>query len=247
MTLRPVPALAVLALLAACKPDPSVVHRKAGDDLLSLSNFSGAAEEYEKSLALDPKQVKIWEKLAFCRLKTDDRDRAAEALLKTVPLMPDDKARAEVYRNVAGLYLQTPERPKAEQYLLEAVRLDPADEASITWLGEIASQAGGARAQWEPAVPEALEKAIGHYDRLIELRPGSPAAHTNRRIVLVKYLTHLGEQRQLEQRVMKRTRDPQAIADGRARLAALEAKTQELQKLLDESNEVLSKKKAPGK
>ncbi len=244
MTIRPVPALALLALLAACKPDPSIVHRKAGDDLLSLSNFKGAAEEYEKSLALDPAQVKVWEKLAFCRVKTNENDKAAEALVKTVPLMPDDKAKAEVYRNAAGVFLQTPERPKAERYLVEAVRLDPKDEASITWLGEIASQAGGARSQWERGVPEHLEKAIGHYNRLIELRPDGAAAHTNRRIVLVKYLTQIGEQRQLEQRVMKRTRDPQAIADGRARLAALDAKAKELQKLLDESNEKLTKKKA---
>lgn len=243
MTPRPVSVLAVLALLAACKPDPSIEHRKAGDDLLSLSNFKGAAEEYEQSLALDPKQVKTWEKLAFCRVKTNENDKAAEALVKTVPLMPDDRARAEVYRNAAGVYLQTPERPKAERYLLEAVRLDPKDEASLTWLGEIASQAGGARAQWEKAVPEQLEKAVGYYDRLIELRPDGAAAHTNRRIALTKWVAHLDQERGLEQKIARRTRDPQAAADARARIAAIDAKRAELQKLIDESTAVLEKKK----
>lgn len=249
MTFRPVPALALLALVAACKPDPAAVHRKAGDDLLSLSNYAGAAAEYAKSLELDPKQDKIWEKLAFCRVKTGETELAAEALVRTVDLKAQDAQKAEVYRNAAGVFLQTPERAKAEKYLLEAVRLDPKDEASLTWLGELASEAGGARFQLAVAVPEQLEKAIGYYDRLIEMRPDGPAAHANRRIAVTKYLNHLVEQRQLEQRVMARSgRDPQAVADARERIARIDAKMAELQRLLAESNEKLAKgRKGAGK
>lgn len=248
MTFRPVPALALLALLAGCKPDPATVHRMAGDDLLSRSDFAGAATEYAKSLEIDPKQDKVWEKLAFCRVKTDEKDLAAEALLKTVELKPDDAQKAEVYRAAAGIFLQTLERAKAEKYLLEAVRLDPKDEASITWLGELASEAGGARFQLAPAVPEELEKAIGYYNRLIEIRPQGTAAHVNRRIAVTKYLNHVYEQKRMEQLVLRRSRrDPQAVADVKKRIARLDEKAAELQKLLEESNEKLGKaRKAAG-
>lgn len=239
MTLRKVPALALLAVLA-CKPDPAAVHRKAGDDLLSRSDFAGAAAEYAKSLELDAKQEKTWEKLAFCRVKTGEEELAAEALVKTVEFKASDAQRAEVYRNAAGIFLQSPERAKAEAYLLEAVRLDPKDEASITWLGELASEAGGARHPLGVAAPEQLDKAIGYYDRLIELRPNGTAAHVNRRIVVTKYLTYLAEQKRAEQRVL-RARDPQAVADARERIARIDAKAAKLQRLLDESNEKLGK------
>jgi len=246
MTLRLAPALALLAFLGACKPDPAVVHRKAGDDLLAQSNYVGAAAEYEKSLEANPKLEMVWEKLAFCRMKAGDDDRAAEALVKMGDLKQTDAQKAEVYRNAAGIFLQSANRPKAEKYLLEAVRLDPKDEASITWLGELASEAGGARFQYAPAVPEQLDKALGYYNRLIEMRPDGSAAHANRRIVAAKYLNHLGDERRLEARVMTRNRrDPQAVADARERIARIDAKVAVMQKMLEESNAKLARGRKP--
>lgn len=236
--MRPRTALAIflVALLAACKGDPAVGHRKLGDALFQRSDFAGAAAEYVQSLALDPKQEKLWERLAFCRVKKGEHDAAAEALVKLADFKPAAAQKAEVLRNAAGLFLQGPERLKAERFLAETVKLDPSDEASLGWLAELASEKGGARNDHAPAVPEELERAIGYYDRLIELQPAGNAAHANRRLVVLKYLAHLADEKRRDEQQLRRERDAAAAAQARERLARIAAKTSELRRLLDESD-----------
>jgi tetratricopeptide (TPR) repeat protein len=241
MAFRTALALAVLALLAACKRDPAVVHREAGDDLLARSDFGGAAAEYAQSLAATPAQPQIWSKLAFAKLKAGDRDGAAEALAKQAESETDPARKADAYRNAAGIYLQNTDQDKAERYLLEAVRVDPADEASLAWLGELASVRGGARVQLGPVVPAELDKAIAYYGRVIALRPDARAALGNRRIAIVKYLAALEDERAAQAARLKRAgRDAAAAADATDRIAKAEAKKTELEKLLAESNAKLS-------
>lgn len=239
-------ALAPALLLAACQQDPAVLHREAGDDLLQKSDFRGAAAEYAKSVALDPKQANVWERLAFCRVKMGEKDLAAEGLVKLADLKPESGQKAEVLRNAAGIFLQGPDRAKAEPYLVEAVRLDPKDESSLTWLGELASEKGGARLDIATAIPAELEKALGYYDRLIALRPDAGAAYANRRIVCVKYLGHLSDEKSREEaRLRKGGKD---AAEARERLARIEAKSADLRRIYDESNAKLaSLRKAAGR
>jgi tetratricopeptide (TPR) repeat protein len=241
MTFRTALSLATFALLAACRPDPAVVHRMAGDELLGKSDFAGAAAEYAQSVALAPAQPPVWEKLAFAKLKAGDRDGAAETLARRAELETDPARKVDAYRNAAGIYLQGPDRDKAERYLLELVRLDPADEGSLNWLGELASTRGGARMQSGPVVPAELDQAIGYYGRVIALRPDGTAAHANRRIVLVKYLAALEDERAAQTARLKRAgRDAAAAADARERIARADAKRAELEKLLAESNAKLA-------
>ncbi len=245
MTFRTALALAALAVLAACKRDPAIVHREAGDDLMSRSDFAGAAAEYAQSVATTPAQPQVWEKLAFAKLKAGDADGAAEALAKKAEAETDPARKAESYRNAAGIYLQGVHAEKAEPYLLEAVRVDPKDETSLGWLGELASQRGGARVQTGPVVPAELDAAIGWYGRVIALRPDSRAAHGNRRIAVVKYLAALDDERAAQTARLKRAgKDPAAAEDAKRRIALAEAKQAELQKLLAESNAALSPARA---
>ncbi len=241
MTLRSALALAAAVLLAACKRDPSIVHLEAGDALLARSDFAGAATEYAQSLATTPAQPKVWDKLAFAKLKAGDRDGAAEALAKHAEVETAPARKAEAYRNAAGIYLQDADRDKAEKYLVEAVRADPSDEASLGWLGELASIRGGARVQVGPVVPAELDKAITYYGRAIALRPDSRAAHANRRIAIVKYLSALDDERAAQTARLRRAgKDGAAAADARERIAKAEAKKEELQKLLAQSNAALA-------
>jgi tetratricopeptide (TPR) repeat protein len=240
MTFRSALALAALALLAACKRDPSIVHREAGDELLARSDFAAAAAEYAQSLAAAPGQPEIWDKLAFAKLKAGDRDGAAEALAKRAEIETAPARKADAYRNAAGIYLPG-DGDKAERYLLEAVRVDPADEASLGWLGELASARGGARVQLGPVVPAKLDEAIGYYGRVIALRPDSRAAHANRRIVAVKYLAAVDDDLAAQTARLKRAgKDAAAAADATERIARADAKKAELQKLLADSNAALS-------
>lgn len=246
MTFRTALTLVPVALLLACKPDPAVGHRKQGDELLQRSDFGGAAAEYARSLALDPKQEKIWEKLAFCRVKTGENELAAEALVKVADFRPAPAQKAEVFRNAAGIFLQGPDRAKAERYLAETVRLDPSDEASLSWLGELAAEKGGARLEQAAAVPEELDAAIRYYGRLVELRPDGSAARANLRIVLVKYLNHLAGERHREQLQLARLgRDAAAAAEGRERVARIDARSAELRRMLDESSPRVTRGRKP--
>jgi tetratricopeptide (TPR) repeat protein len=241
MTFRTALALAAIALLAACKRDPAIVHLETGDALMSRSDFAGAAAEYAQSVAAAPAQPKVWEKLAFAKLKAGDPDGAAEALAKKAETETDPVKKADAYRNAAGIYLQGPQTEKAERYLLEAVRADPKDETSLGWLAELASQRGGARVQAGPIVPAELDAAIGWYGRVIALRPESRAAHGNRRVALVKYLAALDDERAAQTARLARARkDPAAAEDATRRIAQAEAKEAELRPLLAESNAALS-------
>jgi tetratricopeptide (TPR) repeat protein len=243
MTLRTALAFTAVALLA-CKRDPSIVHREQADDLLQRSDFTGAATEYEKSLATDPKQDKVWEKLAFCRVKTGEKDLAAETLARLADLKTSPAQKAEVLRNAAGIFLQTPDQAKAEKYLIETVRLEPRDESSLTWLGELASQKGGARLELATGVPEELDKAIGYYGQLLALRSDNKGAHANRRIAATKYIGWLADEKYRQQKALQKAgKDATAAAAARERLAQIDAKTAELKRLVDESNARLSPQK----
>jgi hypothetical protein len=241
MASRTALTLAAVAFLVACKPPPAVTHREAADELLRQSDFAGAAAEYVQSLAADPRQEKLWEKLAYCRAKTGEKRLAAEALVKVAELRPEDARKAEAYRNAAGIFLQgtdRAERAEAERYLVEAVRLEPRDDASLTWLGALAAERGGAQPEGGTVVPAELDKAIGWYAKLIALRPEANAPYLNRRVVLVRYLSYLADERRLE---AKRLRKGGAeAADAAERIARLDAKAAELQRLLDETNQRLA-------
>jgi tetratricopeptide (TPR) repeat protein len=186
-------ASALLLALAGCTPEVDVAsqQRQAGDEQWKKGAYQEAAAAYEKSLAADPKQEKVLERLAMCRVRLDDRNAAATTLLKVLDLKTDAAGKAEVYRNVAGVYLQGQDAEHAEKYLQEIVKLLPNDEAALTWLGELAAQRGGARSNDAEAVPEQLDLALGYYDKLIALKPDSLPMLAHKRIVLTKYVNHI--------------------------------------------------------
>jgi tetratricopeptide (TPR) repeat protein len=153
-------------------------------------------------------------------------------MLRTVELRPAPAQKAEVYRTVAGFYLQSPERAKGERYLLEVLKLAPDDDGTLSWLGELEAERGGARSGDAPAVPEHLEGALRYYDRLIALRPEAPVYYAHKRAVLAKYLQHLGERCRAAERALRTTPRDRA-AEARVRIAEMRARADELQRDLD--------------
>jgi tetratricopeptide (TPR) repeat protein len=236
--------LASIALACTPKPDPAAVHRDAGDERYRKADYAAAAAEYQQSLAANPKQEAVWEKMAASRLRLDDRDGAAAALLRTLDFKRAAAPRAEVYRNVAGFYLQSPDRDKAEGYLLEVLKLEPDDDSTLSWLGEIEAERGGARSQDAPAVPEHLDGALRYYDRLIALRPESMNPYVHKRVVLAKYLGHLASRRQaVEQSLRWKKRGEQV--DARARIAELQGRYDELAGVLEGVNRRIGELRRP--
>ena len=240
----PLALLAATLALGACSsgPDTATVERQAGDDLFKKQEFVQAAAAYQRSLEANPKQEKVYERMAAALMRAEKRDEAAQALVKTLEFKKDAAQKAEVYRNAAGVFLQSAERDKAKPYLQEALKLEPKDEASVSWLGELAAFRGGARSNEMPAVAEDLDEALVWYGKLTELKPESRPAWAHKRVVLVKY-TNLMIERQkaaLESARQKRGADRE---EARARAAGFGQRAEAMKKQVEEIDRKLAELK----
>lgn len=236
-------SLAAGALIAGCEHErnPALEHRKLGNVLYERADFEAAAAEYERSLAADPKQEKLWDKLAFTYKKAGLTDKAAQTLKKTLPFKADDQARTQVYRNIAGMYLEKGDGKGAEQYFGEALTIDPKDEQSLTWLAEISSQLGGARNQTQPAIPARLTQAISLYDQVIAVNPGASMAYVNKRIALIKYMNgELQSKMYAEEEAKKYRRHKDIAVAANERAKAHADKAAELKLLVEETSKKLA-------
>jgi tetratricopeptide (TPR) repeat protein len=222
----------VLALLGCGKPDLAEVHQNKGDDHFVKGQFKAAAEEYRLSLEANPHQKKadkLLEKEAYAYMKSGDTDQAAAVLLKTMESKTDPKERVELLHTIANIYVEKGPPEKVEQYYLEALKVDPKDLDALAWLGEVASQQGGARSAKAGAVPKYLEKAIGYYDQAIALNPSALLPYVNKRIALLKYVEYERLEKEAAERDAQsaKKRSP-ALAEAKERAAKAQAQMDEL-------------------
>jgi tetratricopeptide (TPR) repeat protein len=224
-----------LVVFACQKPDPAAEYKRKGDELYSKGEYAKAANEYAESLKLNPAQSKLWQKKADAHLKAGNTDEAAATLLGELPQMTDPKAKAERYSIVANLYLNARQPDKAEKYFEEVIKLDPKDDLSLTWLGEIYSTKGGARAAKAPAVLADLEKAIGYYNQAIAANPSGWLPYVNKRIAMIKiaqYEQTEGEAALKESQDRKRTKAQ--IVDAKSRAEQHRARVEQLKQEIEE-------------
>jgi tetratricopeptide (TPR) repeat protein len=232
--------LAALAVGAYGCPDEAKKddHLVKAEDLLSQKKFKEAVPEYDASLAANPNQgVDVLKEAAYAHVQISDFDKAAQILLKTVDLATTPAGKVEALTNVAGIYLQSAHKPeKAMPYFEQALQIDPKSEQTLNWLGETASELGGAREQAAPAVTDQLDKALAYYDQILSLNPKRVDTWAAKRIALVKYISAL---------------DGGGTAIGPALdPAARKAKVEKLKAMLTETNQKmgeLNKMPAPAK
>src|SRR5712664_2525672 len=241
---RKIAPAVVLALLACDKPDLAEVHQNKGDELFVKNQFKAAAEEYRLSLEANPRQKK-----AYAYMKAGDTDQAAAILLKTMESKPHPKERVELLHTIANIYVEKGPPEKVEQYYLEALKIDPRDLDALAWLGEVASQQGGARSAKAGAVPKYLEKAIGYYDQAIALNPKALLPYVNKRIALLKYVEYERLEKEAAERDAQyaKKRSP-AVAEAKERAAKAQVKMDELRAQIEPISAKISEMtKKPGK
>jgi len=237
-------ALAIFGLcaalgLAGCDQSAKQAqeHRKKGNELYKQEQWQAAAAEFDLSLQADPKQEKLWMKKAVAHAKARQMDLATDSMLKTLEFKTEPAQKGEVYRNIGNMFLQQGPAENAEKYFLEALKIDPKDEAALSWLGEMFSQLGGARAMAAPAVPAHLDKAVSYYDQAIAVNPSSPNAYLNKRIALTKYLEHLRlEKEAADQEALESKDDKEKAAAAQARSQELATQYEQLKVKFDENN-----------
>jgi tetratricopeptide (TPR) repeat protein len=249
---RTIALVVVLGLLACDKPDPAEVHQNKGDELFVKNQFKAAAEEYRLSLEANPHQKKadkLLEKEAYAYMKAGDTDQAASILLKTMDSKSDPKEKVELLHTIANIYVEKGPPEKVEQYYLEALKIDPKDLDALAWLGEVASQQGGARSGKAGAVPKYLEKAIGYYDQAIAINPNALLPYVNKRIALIKYVEYERLEKEAAERdAQAAKRNSPAAAEAKERAAKAQAKMEELKVQIEPLSAKISEMtKKPGK
>lgn len=219
-----------LAGTTACEKEPDLakIHRAKGTKHYNKKEFKEAAEEYGKSLAVDPKQEEVWKVKAVAHVNAGETDKAAESTLKLLDFKTTPADKAEVYRNVASVYMKNGPLEKAEEYFNEALKIEPKDEFSLGWIAEIYSQKGGARAAAAPPIPEHLDKAVSYYDQVIAINPNSSTTYLNKRIVMAKYMEY--EKQQMEAAEKEAAANPK----DKAKVAEAKARAEEHLKRIDE-------------
>jgi len=192
-------ALALATALPACKeepPSPAKLHVEAGDKHRIAKEWKQAAEEYGKSLEADPKQDKIWETKAYCHQQEQDMEGTVATLTKWAETKSEPAEKAKLHRSIAAMWMQKPDMAKAEASFLEAVKIHPTDDESLSWLGEIHSQRGGARDGKADAVPAELDKALEFYDKVAKIKPDKPETYINQRVIMSKYVKYHTKQQE---------------------------------------------------
>jgi tetratricopeptide (TPR) repeat protein len=231
--------------------NPARIHRNKGIEAFKKEKWDEAANEWAQSLAANPNQHELYEKQAFAAAKAGRLDEAAATLQKTASFKTDEKEKLDVTRKIAAMYLQNNRPDKAEQYFSEILKQSPRDDASMTWLGEIHSQLGGARSGAAPADLAHLDQAIAYYDQALAINPDAQTPVVNRRIALLKLQDHWqrkkNEADKEEAEVPKR--DKKAKAEAHQKALDMQAKLDELKPRIDEATAKLTellRKKQPG-
>lgn len=233
-------AIALMAALPACKeepPSPAKVHLTAGDKHRVASEWKEAAEEYGKSLEADPKQEKVWETKAYCHQQAGDTEAAVATLMKWAESKADAAEKAKLIRFGADLWRQKPNMEKAEAAYLEALKVLPTDTESLSWLGEMYSQKGGARDGKAPAVPADLEKGYEYYEKYAAISPDKPDPYINQRVILTKLKAyHAKEQADAEALAKSLEKEKDAkdkLAEATAKAEKSKAAVEETQKKIE--------------
>lgn len=234
-------AIALMTALPACKdppPSPAKMHLTAGDKHRVASEWKEAAEEYGKSLEADPKQEKVWETKAYCHQQAGDTEAAVATLMKWAETKTEAAEKAKLIRFGADLWRQKPNMEKAEAAYLEALKVLPTDTESLSWLGEMHSQKGGARDGKAPAVPAELDKAYGYYEKVAGITPDKPDPYINQRVILTKLKAyHAKEQTDAEALAKSLEKEKDAkdkIAEATAKAEKSKAAVEETQKKIEE-------------
>jgi tetratricopeptide (TPR) repeat protein len=222
-----------LVAFAACKGNQAAMHRDKGYEYADKGDWTNAASEYGQSLALDPNQETIWEQKAYAHMQLKQYDQVEAAMFKFADFKKDPAKKAEVLRNVGGMYVQAGDSDKAERVFLRTLDVYPTDDQSLTWLGEIYSQRGGARSS-APPDPAALQKAVQYYDRVIALKPDLPATYINERIAFTKLIEYEQKQKDAALKDVAGNKDRAKVQELQAAAADHQARIEQLKKQVDD-------------
>jgi tetratricopeptide (TPR) repeat protein len=142
-------------LLEGVKIDPKAaeLHKGLGQIYEERQDFRRAAESWEKTTTLAPKDPIAWFHLGHCWIGLNDEARALPGYERAVAL---DPLSADYQKAFAGVLRLRGRLPEAEQHCRRAIQLRPDDPEAYFNLMKILRDREGATPQAE----EAIQKAV---------------------------------------------------------------------------------------
>ena len=140
-------------------------------DLMEKHQYQAAIPEWNKAVALDPKDVKAHIDLGMSLAETGHMDAAMEQYRKARVLDPQNP---DVYSHLAAALSRAGKPDQAIPYFETALKLTPQDAKLHNSLGLALASAGRSN------------DAIAHYEKARSLAPADPEAYTNLGVALAR-------------------------------------------------------------
>lgn len=120
-------------------PDDLILNQDLAAVLSSLGRMRESAQQWEKTLALDPHLLAGWLKLGGLRLAATDAEGAIECGRQAVRV---DENSADAQLLLALALMDTNDAPEAEPHLTRAIRINPAEHIGHAALAVLFQQQG---------------------------------------------------------------------------------------------------------
>jgi tetratricopeptide (TPR) repeat protein len=150
----------------------SIILARLGEANESMNNWQGAADAYQKAIALKPDVAANYNNLGNDMAKLGKIDEARAAYQKYVELNPTDAALA--WRNFGIVLYQANRMKEAIEPLQKAIQIDPKNAQAWLLLGIALVNTMEFKTVGEKMTPVMQPGTIEAYQKAIELDPNGP-------------------------------------------------------------------------
>ena len=130
---RTFPFMALLALMAATNPAEAQTPEsfiRSGNNRYESGDFSGATEEYYRSIDAEKNNPKAWFNLGDAQFEQQSFDMAESSFQRAFDLAEDPELKSKAQHNLGNIYFNQQDYAKALEAYKNSLKLDPSSEST---------------------------------------------------------------------------------------------------------------------